>query len=73
MKNVERLLLRPAEAAELLGISRSRMYELLRNDEVPSIVLGRARSKRIPLDRLKIWIDENLNGTAAAHDEREVR
>jgi len=73
MKNIGRLLLRPAEAAELLGISRSRMYELLRNGEVPSIELGAAHTKRVPLEQLKTWIEERLGRAPADRDEGEVR
>jgi excisionase family DNA binding protein len=60
MKNVERLLLRPVEAAEVLGVSKARMYDLLRQGKVPCIELGRSRTKRIPLDRLKLWVEEKL-------------
>ncbi|OLL98054.1 hypothetical protein Ae406Ps2_4237c [Pseudonocardia sp. Ae406_Ps2] len=37
-------------AAELLSISRTRMYGLIRNNEIDSVLLGRAR--RIPADAL---------------------
>ncbi len=50
------LLLRIDEAARLCGIGRSKMYELVAEGTVPSITIGRAR--RIPLDRLRHWIDE---------------
>src|SRR4051794_18040933 len=42
----DRILLRVHEAAEALGISRSRMYELLGAGAVPALKLG--RSTRIP-------------------------
>lgn len=32
------ILLRPAEAAELLGMSRSKVYELARSGELPGVV-----------------------------------
>jgi excisionase family DNA binding protein len=56
---MERLLLRPAEAAELLGISRSKTYEMLAAGELPSI---RVRSSiRVPHQALVRWIAENAN------------
>lgn len=51
---MEKLLLRPAEAAEILGIGRSKMYELLATKTVPTIQLG--RSVRIPVEALQSWI-----------------
>jgi excisionase family DNA binding protein len=47
----EPLLLRPTEAARLLGISRSNLYELLAAGEIPTIHIG--RSVRIPLAQPK--------------------
>ena len=55
---MDRLLLRPAEAAELLGVSRSRVYELIAQGTIPSIKLG--ASVRVPLDALRTWIAEQL-------------
>lgn len=40
---VEKLLLNPAEAAQSLGISRSKLYELLRAGVVPSVRIGACR------------------------------
>jgi excisionase family DNA binding protein len=51
---MEQLLLRPGEAAEAMGISRSKVYELLASGELPSIRVG--KSVRIPADRLRVWI-----------------
>lgn len=47
---VPRLLLTPPEAAHALGISRSKLYELLRDGVVPSIRIGSCR--RIALEDL---------------------
>lgn len=49
------LLVRVEVAARLCSISRSRMYELVAAGEVPSLSIG--RSRRIPLDGLRAWID----------------
>jgi excisionase family DNA binding protein len=37
------LLLTPTEAAEALGIGRSKLYELLRAGVVPSVAIGTCR------------------------------
>jgi excisionase family DNA binding protein len=44
MNKLERLLLRPTEAGEVLGISRSRVYELLASGEIPSVEVGNPRT-----------------------------
>lgn len=51
---MEKLLLRPAEAAEVLGMSRSRVYELMRARVLPTVRVG--LSRRIPVSALKAWI-----------------
>jgi excisionase family DNA binding protein len=40
---MHRMLLTPTEAAEALGIGRSKLYELLRSGAVPSITIGACR------------------------------
>jgi excisionase family DNA binding protein len=39
----DRLLLRPAEAAERLGIGRTKVYELMRSGRLRSVKIGAAR------------------------------
>ncbi|MBL7487615.1 helix-turn-helix domain-containing protein [Frankia sp. AgB1.9] len=56
-----RLLHTTAEAAEQLGISRSRVYELLASGELESICIGRLR--RIPHDSLIAYV-----GRLRGHD-----
>lgn len=51
---MDRLLLRPIEAAEAIGIGRSKVYELLASGELPSIRIG--SSVRVPVDALRDWI-----------------
>lgn len=41
-----KLLLSTEEAAQLLGIGRTRMYEILRSGAVKSVVIGRSRRIR---------------------------
>ncbi len=51
----QRLLVRPEEAASLLGLGRSTIYELLRTGELPVVHVGRAA--RIPMRELRRWIE----------------
>lgn len=46
----ERLLLKPTEAAAVLGIGRSKLYELLQDGELDSVRIGACR--RIPIEAL---------------------
>ena len=50
----ERLLLRPVEAAEALGISRSALYVLLSRGEIESVLIG--NSRRVPLSALEDYV-----------------
>ncbi len=49
-----KLLLRPEEAAELLSISRSKVYELIGTGELISVRIG--ASRRIPADALTEFV-----------------
>ena len=51
----ERLLLKPTEAAELIGLGRSKTYEMIRAGELPSVRLG--NSVRVPLRELQVWVE----------------
>ena len=52
---MEKLLLTPTEAADALGIGRSKVYELLRAGTLASVRIDSCR--RIPLEDLKAMID----------------
>lgn len=60
---MDKLLLRPAEAADMLGIGRSKMYAMLASGEIPSLQIG--KSIRVPVDALRQWV-------AAQSSEREA-
>ncbi len=55
---MDRLLLRPQEAAEILGVSRAKLYELLSDGTLPRVRLG--GSVRVPALALRRWVDEKL-------------
>lgn len=52
----EKLLLRVEEAAELLNIGRSAVYDLVRRRTLPSVKIGRCR--RIPVAALRTYIEQ---------------
>ena len=52
---MERLLLSPEEAAEVLGVGRSRVYDLMRKKELPSVRLG--KSRRVPVAALRVYVE----------------
>ena len=53
----EPLLLKPSEAAELLGIGRSKIYALLTSGEIPSLRIG-PKTIRIQMAALKAWLKQ---------------
>jgi excisionase family DNA binding protein len=55
---MDKLLLRPTEAAEVMGVSRAKAYELIASGVLPSVLVG--SSRRVPVDALRAWIDRQL-------------
>ena len=55
---VDRILYRPVEAAEAIGVSRSRIYELIASGEIPSVRIGNVT--RVPVDKLHEWVEERI-------------
>ena len=58
MAEAERLLLRPSEAGDAIGVSRSKVYELIASGELPSVDVGGVR--RVPVEALRDWIKTRL-------------
>ena len=50
----EKLLYRPTEAAQALGISRSKLYVLMARGELDSVLVG--GSRRVPLTALNSFV-----------------
>ncbi len=48
------MLLDVPEVAHLLGLGRTKAYQLIAREEIPVIRIGRC--VRVPLDELKAWI-----------------
>ena len=59
VSTVGKLLLTPEEAAGVLSIGRTKLYELLSSDEIVSIRVGTAR--RIPVEALQHFVDQLLD------------
>jgi excisionase family DNA binding protein len=55
---MDRLLLRPDEAAELIGVGRSKVYEMLATGELPSVRVG--GRLRVPLNELREWVAQRV-------------
>ena len=64
---MDRLLLRPVEAAEAIGVGRSKVYAMLASGELPSVRIG--GSVRVPVEALRAWIDRQVS----AHHETSGR
>jgi excisionase family DNA binding protein len=62
----EPLLLRPVEAARLLGIGRSKLFEMLARNELPVVRMGRC--VRIPRRELSSWVAQNLETETAVRN-----
>ena len=57
------ILLTTEEAAELLNIGRSKVFDLIRNGELGSIKIGRLR--RVPLDSIHEFTARLMEEAAA--------
>lgn len=55
---MEKLLLRPAEAAEVMGIGRTKLFELLASNELPRVRVG--RSVLVPTASIRDWIERQV-------------
>jgi excisionase family DNA binding protein len=59
----EPLLVRVEEAARLLSLSRSTIYEMMDRGELPSVRCGTAR--RIPMAALRAWVERQTETTVS--------
>jgi excisionase family DNA binding protein len=48
------MLLKPSEVTQILGLGRSKVYELIASGQMPSIRVGRVI--RVPRTSLESWI-----------------
>lgn len=59
------LLLRAGEVAELLGLSRSKVFELMATEVLPVVRIG--RSVRVPRAELYEWLRQRTVGGNGHH------
>lgn len=57
---MERLVLTIAEAAEVIGVGRTKMFEMLAAGDLPVVRLGRI--VRIPKRELEDWLRDRTEG-----------
>jgi excisionase family DNA binding protein len=55
--NSEVQLLRPVQVAELLNVSRSKVYEMIAARKLPSVRLEGGRLIRVPYKALLEWVE----------------
>lgn len=55
----ERLTYSIPEAAAVLGISTSKMYQVVKMDGFPVVLIGKRRV--IPKEGLRRWLDKQIN------------
>ncbi|MBT4511535.1 MAG: helix-turn-helix domain-containing protein [Chloroflexi bacterium] len=59
---MEKLLLRPMEAAHLISVSRSKIYSMLDSGEIPSVRWGRC--VRVPVNALRQLISDRQHDSS---------
>lgn len=62
MSEVEKLLLSPEEAAEVLGVTRSTIYDLMRMRILASVKIGRRRL--VPVTACRELVDRMVSESA---------
>ena len=55
---MERTLFTVRETAEILGVSRNRVYELINSEQLASVKLG--RSRRISIASIRRFVDAGM-------------
>ncbi len=58
---MEKLFIKPKEAAEVLCLGRSKIYELIADGTIPSVRIG--KSIRVPVKELLEWVKRQSNGS----------
>jgi excisionase family DNA binding protein len=67
-ESAERILLRVTEAADLVGLSRSTIYNLVTSGQLDTVRVG--RTIRVPVSALEKWVEQKRGATGLTSDER---
>ncbi len=79
---MEKLLLSPEEAAEMLGVGRSRVYDLIRTRQLQSVLIGKSTARagggrpclRRTLDRAgRADVTQRANGEGSIYRRADGR
>ena len=68
---MDKLLLTPTEAAQVLGIGRSKVYELMQTGQLTSVHIGACR--RVPADALKAFLEQLRTAGSGPPQMRRAR
>ncbi len=60
LNNERPAVLNATQLAEVLGISRAGAYNLMHQEDFPTLQIG--KRLLVPWDKLQIWIDRNTGG-----------
>ncbi|MEP6539890.1 MAG: helix-turn-helix domain-containing protein [Bryobacteraceae bacterium] len=63
---MEKLLFKPSEVGEAMGIGRSKIYEMLSRGLLPVVRIGGCI--RIPAKDLRVWLEKQTAGTTGPVD-----
>jgi excisionase family DNA binding protein len=66
---MEKLFAKPSEAADALGLGRSKTYQLIASGTLPSVRIG--KSIRVPIEALKRWAEAQLEQVGHGDGVRE--
>jgi excisionase family DNA binding protein len=64
--DIDPIAVRVPEAAKMLGVSRSVLYELIRANAIPSFTVGAARL--LPVAGLRAWVETQAGGMSGNCD-----
>ena len=64
---MDRILLRPAEVADALGIGRSKAYDLIAKGLLPSVRIGGLM--RVSVESLERWVSEQAMARPTQPDQ----
>jgi excisionase family DNA binding protein len=67
---MEKLLLRPTETAELLGLGKSKTYDLIAKGQIPSVRIG--KSVRVPADKLREWVAAQIRANGEQQKDQQT-